>query len=102
MCLTGDIHGDLIFESREGLTKETLLTGLYLNPEGIRLTEDLECGTLTQTQWNEAAAALLGIPSDNLVGFAAVHAVDPARTIATLEALLGIQLTDNGPDRVTN
>ncbi|MFJ7495103.1 HAD family hydrolase [Streptomyces sp. NPDC097727] len=58
----------LAFEKREGLAEGTLLTGLYLAPEGIRLTEELERGTLTQTQWNEAAGRLLGIPPDNLMG----------------------------------
>lgn len=58
----------LAFEKREGLAEGTLLTGVYLNPEGIRLTEELERGTLTQTQWNEAAGRLLGIPPDNLMG----------------------------------
>lgn len=58
----------LAFEKRAGLAEGTLLTGLYLNPEGIRLTEELERGALTQTQWNEAAAGLLGIAPDNLMG----------------------------------
>jgi len=191
----------LAFERREGLAEGTLLTGLYLDPEGIRLTEELERGTLTQTQWNEAAGRLLGIPPDNLMGrvfadlrpeptviaaaaaarragmrvgilsnsvgltpwnlydgyevderydamvvserhgtrkpepeifrlvlgelglpaeecvfvddteqhlaaaaalgFATVHAVEPARTVAALETLLGIPLTGKDPDRVT-
>ncbi|WP_331737646.1 HAD-IA family hydrolase [Streptomyces sp. NBC_00019] len=191
----------LAFERRAGLAEGTLLTGLYLDPEGIRLTEDLERGALTQTQWNDAAAGLLGIPPDNLMGrifadlrpepsviaaaaaarragvkvgilsnsvgltpwnlydgheveerydalvlsevhgtrkpepvifrrvlselgltaeecvfvddteqylapaadlgFATVHAVDPARTVAALETLLGIPLTDKDPGRVT-
>ncbi|KUN15884.1 haloacid dehalogenase [Streptomyces corchorusii] len=58
----------LAFERRAGLAEGTLLTGLYLNPEGIRLTEELERGTLTQTQWNEAAGRLLGIAPDSLMG----------------------------------
>ncbi|MFF4902766.1 HAD-IA family hydrolase [Streptomyces sp. NPDC001068] len=58
----------LAFERRAGLAEGTLLTGIYLNPEGIRLTEALERGALTQTQWNEAAARLLGIDPDNLMG----------------------------------
>ncbi|MEV6183256.1 hypothetical protein [Streptomyces sp. NPDC052015] len=58
----------LAFERREGLPEGTLLTGLYLDPDGIRLTEELERGTLTQTGWNEAAAGLLGIRPDNLMG----------------------------------
>ncbi|MFC9627464.1 HAD-IA family hydrolase [Streptomyces sp. NPDC056930] len=191
----------LAFERREELTEGTLLTGMYLNPEGIRLTEELERGMLTQTQWNEAAGRLLGIPPDNLMGrifadlrpetsviaaaaaarragvkvgvlsnsagltpwnlydgyevenlydavvlsevhgtrkpepeifrlvlkelgltaeecvfvddteqylppaaelgFATVHAVEPARTVTALETLLGIPLTDKDPDRVT-
>ncbi|GGT72743.1 haloacid dehalogenase [Streptomyces atratus] len=191
----------LAFERREELTEGTLLTGMYLNPEGIRLTEELERGMLTQTQWNEGAGRLLGIPPDNLMGrifadlrpetsliaaaaaarragmkvgvlsnsvgltpwnlydgyevenlydavvlsevhgtrkpepeifrlvlkelgltaeecvfvddteqylppaaelgFATVHAVEPARTVTALETLLGIPLTDKDPDRVT-
>ncbi|MFE7404082.1 HAD-IA family hydrolase [Streptomyces sp. NPDC057557] len=191
----------LAFERREELTEGTLLTGMYLNPEGIRLTEELERGMLTQTQWNEAAGRLLGIPPDNLMGrifadlrpetsviaaaaaarragvkvgvlsnsvgltpwnlydgyevenlydavvlsevhgtrkpepeifrlvlkelgltaeecvfvddteqylppaaelgFATIHAVEPARTVTALETLLGIPLTDKDPDRVT-
>jgi putative hydrolase of the HAD superfamily len=58
----------LAFERSEGLPEGTLLTGLYLDPEGIRLTEELERGTVTQTEWNEAAAGLLGIRPDNLMG----------------------------------
>jgi putative hydrolase of the HAD superfamily len=58
----------LAFERREGLAEGTLLTGLYLDPDGIRPTEELERGTLTQTRWNEAAAERLGIPPDNLMG----------------------------------
>jgi putative hydrolase of the HAD superfamily len=34
------------------------------------------------------------------LGFATVHAVEPARTVAALEALLGIELTDKDPGRV--
>ncbi|MFD7409600.1 HAD family hydrolase [Streptomyces sp. NPDC059866] len=190
----------LAFERLEGLPEGTLLTGLYLDPEGIRLTEELERGALTQAQWNEAAARLLGLPPDNLMGrifadlrpepsviaadatarragikvgilsnsvgptpwnlydgyeveqrydalvlsevhgtrkpepeifrlvldelgltaeecvfvddteqylppaaelgFATVHAVEPARTVTALETLLGIPLTDDDPDRV--
>jgi putative hydrolase of the HAD superfamily len=58
----------LAFERREGLAEGTLLTDLYLDPDGIRPTEELERGTLTQTRWNEAAAERLGIPPDNLMG----------------------------------
>ncbi|WP_225847530.1 HAD-IA family hydrolase [Streptomyces sp. HPF1205] len=58
----------LAFEKRAGLAEGTLLTGLYLDPEGIRLTEQLERGTLTQAQWNEAAGRMLGIAPDNLMG----------------------------------
>ncbi|SNX88278.1 putative hydrolase of the HAD superfamily [Streptomyces sp. TLI_55] len=58
----------LAFERREGLAEGTLLTALYLDAEAIRLTEELERGTLTQTRWNEAAAERLGIPPDNLMG----------------------------------
>ncbi|KUN18163.1 haloacid dehalogenase [Streptomyces antibioticus] len=56
------------FERRAGLAEGALLTGLYLTPDAILLTEQLERGTLTQTQWNEAAAERLGVPPDNLMG----------------------------------
>ncbi|MCW8384624.1 HAD-IA family hydrolase [Streptomyces justiciae] len=58
----------LAFEQRAGLAKGTLLTGLYLDGETVRRTEELERGARTQTQWNEGAAERLGIPPDNLMG----------------------------------
>ncbi|MFE6888475.1 HAD-IA family hydrolase [Streptomyces sp. NPDC057694] len=58
----------LAFERRAGLAEGTLLTGLYLNPEGIRRTEELERGTIGQPEWNEAAGRLLGLDPDNLMG----------------------------------
>ncbi|MET8224447.1 HAD-IA family hydrolase [Streptomyces sp. NPDC005301] len=77
----------LAFEQREGLAEGTLLTGLYLNEEGIRLTERLERGTLTQIEWNEAAGRLLGIAPDNLMGrvFADLRP-EPAVIAAAAEA----------------
>ncbi len=58
----------LAFEKRQGLPEGTLLTALYLNEDMIRRTEELERGTITQTQWNSEAAERIGIPSDNLMG----------------------------------
>ncbi|MFB7493429.1 HAD-IA family hydrolase [Streptomyces sp. NPDC056161] len=58
----------LAFEKRAGLPEGTLLNALYLDPEMVRRTEELERGTLTQTQWNTAAAERLGIAPDNLMG----------------------------------
>ncbi|MFJ3672537.1 HAD-IA family hydrolase [Streptomyces sp. NPDC090106] len=192
----------LSFERREGLAEGTLLTALYLDPESIRRTEELERGTLTQSEWNEAAGKALGISPDNVMGrifadlrpqpsviaaaaaarragvrvgilsnsvgpapwnlydgyeleerydtvvlsedhgtrkpepemfrivlarlgltaeecvfvddteqhlapaaelgFATVHAVEPARTVAALETLLGLPLTDGDPDPVAS
>ncbi|GHB13366.1 phosphoglycolate phosphatase [Streptomyces tendae] len=62
------IASALAFEQREGLPEGTLLTGLYLHPEGIRLTRELERGAITQSQWNTAAGHSLGIPSEDLMG----------------------------------
>jgi len=62
------ITAALAFEQREGLAEGALLTGLYLNPEGIQLTQELERGQLTQAEWNTAAGRSLGIPSGNLMG----------------------------------
>ncbi|MEU9005275.1 HAD-IA family hydrolase [Streptomyces sp. NPDC048551] len=58
----------LAFEQREGLARGACLKALYMDPEGIRLTHELERGTLTQTDWNEAAAPKLGVSPDNLMG----------------------------------
>lgn len=55
------------FEKREGLEEGACITALYLNEEGVRLTHELERGALTQTQWNEAAALLLGVSPDGLM-----------------------------------
>jgi putative hydrolase of the HAD superfamily len=58
----------LNFEQREGLAKGACITALYLDEEGTRRTHELERGAITQDQWNEAAAARLGVAPDNLMG----------------------------------
>ncbi|UNZ21835.1 HAD-IA family hydrolase [Streptomyces sp. 891-h] len=58
----------LDFEKREGLAKGACITALYLDEEGTRLTHELERGAITQDQWNEAAAARLGVTPENLMG----------------------------------
>ncbi|MFB7500180.1 HAD-IA family hydrolase [Streptomyces sp. NPDC056161] len=58
----------LNFEKREGLAEGACITALYLDEEGTRRTHDLERGAITQDQWNEAAAARLGIAPGNLMG----------------------------------
>ncbi|MFJ8164258.1 HAD-IA family hydrolase [Streptomyces sp. NPDC096136] len=58
----------LAFEQREGLAQGACLKALYMDPEGVRLTHELERGALTQTEWNEAAAPKLGVSPDNLMG----------------------------------
>ena len=58
----------LNFEKREGLAEGACITALYLDEEGTRRTHELERGAITQDQWNEAAAARLGVAPDNLMG----------------------------------
>ncbi|MDJ1130586.1 HAD-IA family hydrolase [Streptomyces iconiensis] len=58
----------LDFEKREGLVEGACITALYLDEEGTRRTHELECGAITQGQWNEAAAARLGVAPENLMG----------------------------------
>ncbi|MCZ0983142.1 HAD-IA family hydrolase [Streptomyces diastatochromogenes] len=62
------IPAALAFEKRESLPEGTLLNALYLDDEMIRHTEDLERGSITQHQWNAAAAQRIGLPHDNLMG----------------------------------
>lgn len=56
------------FDRRAGLPEGTFLSVIAKNPEGVALYADLERGTITQTEWNERTAALLGIESTNLLG----------------------------------
>ncbi|MFI5998183.1 HAD-IA family hydrolase [Streptomyces sp. NPDC051362] len=58
----------LNFEKREGLTEGTCITALYLDEGGSQRTHALERGAITQHQWNEAAAAQLGVAPANLMG----------------------------------
>ncbi|GHG11705.1 HAD-IA family hydrolase [Streptomyces zaomyceticus] len=58
----------LAFEQREGLPQGACLTALYKHEEGVRITSDLERGAVSQTDWNEFAGKMLGVPADNLMG----------------------------------
>ncbi|MFG3351007.1 HAD-IA family hydrolase [Streptomyces sp. NPDC048001] len=58
----------LAFEQREGLPQGACLAALYKDEEGVRITSDLERGTVSQTEWNEFAGKMLGVPADNLMG----------------------------------
>ncbi|NEA41426.1 HAD-IA family hydrolase [Streptomyces sp. SID11385] len=62
------IPAALAFERREGLAEGTLFRALYADAEMIRLTEELERGTLTQSRWNAEAADRTGLAADNLMG----------------------------------
>ncbi|MFI9731065.1 HAD-IA family hydrolase [Streptomyces sp. NPDC052092] len=56
------------FESDEGLPQGSLLRQLSRDPELLRLTEDLERGSVTQAHWNEVAAQRIGVGPGNLLG----------------------------------
>ncbi|MFE6272336.1 HAD-IA family hydrolase [Streptomyces goshikiensis] len=58
----------LAFEQREGLPQGACISALYQDPEGVRVTSDLERGAVSQTEWNEIAGAKLGVSPDNLMG----------------------------------
>jgi putative hydrolase of the HAD superfamily len=58
----------LNFEKHEGLAEGACITAPYLDEEGTRRTHELERGAITQDQWNEAAAARVGVAPDNLMG----------------------------------
>ncbi|MFD4612369.1 HAD-IA family hydrolase [Streptomyces sp. NPDC058440] len=58
----------LAFEQREGLPQGACLTALYKDPEGVRITSDLERGVVSQREWNEFAGRMLNVPADGLMG----------------------------------
>jgi putative hydrolase of the HAD superfamily len=65
---TGVAACALAFDRRVGLPDGTFLTTIAKDPVGVALYADLERGAITQTQWNERTAALLGIDGTNLLG----------------------------------
>lgn len=62
------IHAVLSFEQREGLEQGACLKALYKDEAGVRITSDLERGTVSQNEWNEFAGQMLGVSPDNLMG----------------------------------
>jgi putative hydrolase of the HAD superfamily len=60
-----EVYGQ--FEERENLPSGLVLRG-WADPKGQDLYRRLELGEITQADWNEGFAALLGIPADNLMG----------------------------------
>ncbi|MBO3741754.1 HAD-IA family hydrolase [Actinoplanes flavus] len=56
------------FDRRAGLPDGTFLSVIAKDPEGVALYADLERGAITQVEWNERTAALLGIDGTNLLG----------------------------------
>jgi putative hydrolase of the HAD superfamily len=56
------------FDRRAGLPDGTFLSIIAKDPEGAALYADLERGAITQAEWNERTAALLGIDGTNLLG----------------------------------
>ncbi|MEU1080812.1 HAD family phosphatase [Streptomyces sp. NPDC005908] len=56
------------FEREEGLPQGSVVRQLSQDPEILRLTEDLERGSVTQAQWNRVAAPRIGVGPDNLLG----------------------------------
>lgn len=54
------------FEDREKLARGTFLRA-WADPRGQELFRRLELGAITQTDWNEGFAALIGVAPDNLI-----------------------------------
>jgi putative hydrolase of the HAD superfamily len=55
------------FDRRAGLPDGTFLSLIAKDPQGAALFADLERGAITQTEWNEGTAALLGIDGTDLL-----------------------------------
>ncbi|MEQ8145354.1 HAD-IA family hydrolase [Streptomyces sp. OP7] len=56
------------FERDEGLPQGSVVRQLAGDHEILRLTEDLERGSVTQAQWSKVAALRIGVSPDNLLG----------------------------------
>ncbi|MDI5973900.1 HAD-IA family hydrolase [Streptomyces sp. SL13] len=56
------------FDRRSGLAEGTVLSVIGADPAGRAVYERLERGEVTQREWNEVTAALLGVEPDNLLG----------------------------------
>ena len=56
------------FDRRAGLAEGSLLRMISQHPEGSALYRALECGTVSQTEWNERTGALLGVDGEGLLG----------------------------------
>jgi putative hydrolase of the HAD superfamily len=55
------------FDQREGLPAGTFMNAIASNPVGKELYADLERGAISQTEWNEGTAALIGTDSRDLL-----------------------------------
>ncbi|MEU4203873.1 HAD-IA family hydrolase [Streptomyces sp. NPDC039022] len=53
---------------REGLAPDAFLDVVSTDPVGRELYENLECGVITQDEWNLRTAPLLGVEATNLLG----------------------------------
>ncbi|MFV8132983.1 HAD-IA family hydrolase [Streptomyces syringium] len=53
---------------REGLAPDAFLNAVSVDPVGRELFADLERGAITQEEWNEHTAPLLGVDPVNLLG----------------------------------
>ncbi|WP_405583680.1 HAD-IA family hydrolase [Streptomyces sp. NBC_01190] len=55
------------FDRRAGLPEGTFLKAITKDPVGVALYADLERGAITQAEWNEGTAALLGVDGADLL-----------------------------------
>lgn len=69
------------FEDREGLARGTFLRA-WADPRGQELFRKLELGQITQTDWNNGFAALIGVVPDNLMA-RYLHDAFPAHQVLT-------------------
>lgn len=84
------------FDQREGLPPGTFLNAIAVDPVGKALYADLERGAITQTEWNERTAELVGVDSSDLLRrvLADLHpeqtVIDIARQIRDMSVKVGI------------
>ena len=84
------------FDQREGLPQGTFLNAITADPVGRALYADLERGAITQVEWNERTAALIGIDGTDLLRRVLTDlqpeptVIDAARQIRQTGVKLGI------------
>ncbi|MFJ6211731.1 HAD-IA family hydrolase [Streptomyces sp. NPDC092296] len=86
--------GVAAYERREGLRKGAFSAVITRDPEGAALYRELERGAISQREWNERTAAILGVGPANLCGRVLADLAPEPSVIAAVQAarLAGVKV----------